>query len=110
VERKTGRAKLALGKGQSQDWQKREIEMVRQYKTPKFTEGDKVAYSVQFLKSIGMNHGDIARARGTITSFMLLGTDTQLASITWDRGELPSKVNTANLARVGPNPRFCNVD
>lgn len=83
---------------------------MRQYKTPKFAEGNKVAYSVQFLKSIGMSHSDMARARGTITSFMLLGTDTQLASIVWDRGEFPGKVNVANLAKVGPNPRFCNVD
>ena len=83
---------------------------MRQYKTPNFTENDRVAYSVQFLKSIGMSHSEMARARGTITGFMPLGSSTILASITWDRGEFPGKVNVCNLAKVGPNPRFCNVD
>jgi hypothetical protein len=84
--------------------------MARQYATPKFEIGDKIAYSVQFLKSIGMSHSDMARARGKITNFMPLGESTLLASITWDRGEFPGKVNVENLAKVGPNPRFCNVD
>jgi hypothetical protein len=84
--------------------------MARQYATPKFIEGDKVAYSVQFLRSIGMSHGEMAHARGRITGFMPLGESTLLASITWDKGEFPGKVNVANLAKVGANPRFCNVD
>lgn len=83
---------------------------MRTYKTPNFIDGDRIAYSVQFLKSIGMSHSDMAHARGTITGFMPLGESTLLASITWDRSEFPSKVNVCNLAKVGPNPRFCNVD
>ena len=82
---------------------------MRTYKTPDFKLGDKIAYSVQFLKSIGMSHGDMAHARGHITGFMPLG-DSTLAEITWNKGEFPGKVNVANLAKVGPNPRFCNVD
>jgi hypothetical protein len=82
---------------------------MRTYKTPVFELGDKIAYSVQFLKSIGMSHGDMAHARGQITGFMPLG-DSTLAEITWTKGEFPGKVNVANLAKVGPNPRFCNAD
>ena len=80
------------------------------HKTPKFEIGDRVAYSVQFLKSIGMSHSDMAFARGTIESFMPLGSSTLLAGIKWTAGEFPGRVNVANLARVGANPRFCNVD
>ena len=80
------------------------------YKTPKFEIGDKIAYSVQFLKSIGMSHSDMAHARGTVRDFMPLGTSTILAGIVWDKGEFPGRVNVKNLAKVGPNPRFCNID
>lgn len=79
-------------------------------KTPKFEIGNKVAYSVQFLKSIGMSHSDMAHARGEITGFYPLGSSTILAEIKWKAGEFPGRVNTANLAKVGPNARFCNVD
>lgn len=84
--------------------------MTRQYATPKFTLGDKIAYSVQFLRSIGMSHGEMAHARGVITGFMPLGSSTTLAEITWVKGDFPGRVNVSNLAKVGPNPRFCNVD
>ena len=85
--------------------------MARQYKVANLAVGDKIAYSVQFLKSIGMSHGEMARARGTVNGFMYLSDTCKLAEIVWDRGqELPDKVNVSNLAKVGPNPRFCNVD
>lgn len=83
---------------------------MRSYQMPQFAIGDRTAYAVQFLRSIGESHSRMARARGTITGFVPLGTDTTLAEITWDRGQFPGKVNTANLAKIGPNPRFCNVD
>ena len=73
--------------------------------------GDKVAYSVQFLKSIGMSHSDMAHARGVVTDLTPLGRDgTILARIEWQGADMPGRVNTANLARVGPNRRFCNCD
>jgi hypothetical protein len=68
-----------------------------------------VAYSVQFLKSIGMSHSDMAHARGIIVGFTTLGQGTRLATIEWDC-EMPLRVNSGNLAKVGPNPRFANVD
>ena len=70
--------------------------------------GDKVAYSVQFLKSIGMSHSDMAHARGVVTEIKPLSSSTILATITWDR-EMPERVNVANLAKVGLNSRFSNV-
>lgn len=69
--------------------------------------GDKVAYSVQFLKSIGESHGDMAHARGVVTAITPVGS-MLLATITWDR-EMPPRVNVGNLAKVGLNSRFSNV-
>jgi hypothetical protein len=79
-------------------------------KTPKFEIGDKIAYSVQFLASIGMRHGEMAHARGIITGFYPLSSQTMLAEIRWNKGDCPGRVNTFNLAKVGANSRFCNVD
>ena len=70
--------------------------------------GDNVAYSVQFLKSIGMSHSDMAKARGTIEEIIVVGDSLQLAVIKWYKEtDMPSKVNVQNLAKVGPNLRFC---
>ena len=70
--------------------------------------GDKVAYSVQFLRSIGMSHTDMAHARGRAMRVWTLGTDTRMVTVEWDR-EMPEHVNAANLALVGLNSRFSNV-
>lgn len=77
--------------------------------TPRFTVGDKVAYSVQFLRSIGMSHSDMAHARGEIVGFTPLGSTTLLAEIRWNC-DMPARVNVHNLAKVGANRRFANVD
>ena len=70
--------------------------------------GDNVAYSVQFLKSIGMSHSDMAKARGTIEEIIVVGDSLQLAVIKWYKEtDMPPKVNVQNLAKVGPNLRFC---
>ena len=76
----------------------------------KFTIGSKVAYSVQFLKSIGMSHSHMAHARGTITAIDTFGNRLKLARIDWKDPEIPERVTLFNLAIVGPNRRFCNVD
>lgn len=79
-------------------------------KTPKFNVGDRIAYSVQFLKSIGMSHGEMAQGRGVITEIETRGT-LVLARIAWEKNaDLPQRVGAFNLAKVGPNARFCNVD
>jgi len=71
--------------------------------------GTKVAYSVQFLKSVGMSHSDMAHARGIVTALGKFGQHTTLATIDWDR-EMPERVNVANLAPVGLNRHFSNID
>ena len=75
----------------------------------KFAVSDKVAYSVQFLKSIGMSHSDMAHARGVIKSLKTLSKEITLAEIEWKGNvDLPSKVNVVNLAKVGANSKFCS--
>jgi len=69
--------------------------------------GDSVAYSVQFLASIRESHGAMAQARGTVTSREVVTPDFILLSVDWQSANFPTKVRDTNLARVGPNPRFC---
>ena len=69
--------------------------------------GDNVAYSVQFLRSIGMSHSDMAQGRGVVTEVKQYGDKFSLAVIDWGGAELPDKVNVQNLAKIGPNTRFC---
>ena len=71
--------------------------------------GDRVAYSIQFLKSIGMSHSDMAHARGEISFLQKVGERLVLAVIKWNC-EMPQKVNVMNLAKVSPNRKFCNID
>lgn len=68
--------------------------------------GDKVAYSVQFLKSIGEFSGEIPAARGVIKEIKQIAPDLQLAVIEWITPGLPEKVNVKNLAKVGLNTKF----
>ena len=67
--------------------------------------GDRVAYSVQFLRSTGQQAGDTPFARGVIKKLVPLG-ETTLAEIEWEQGDHPRKVNVANLAKVGLNSKF----
>jgi hypothetical protein len=72
--------------------------------------GDKVAYSVQFLRSIGMSHGFMAFARGEVKEVKSYSAGFALATIKWNDPQIPDRVNVANLAIVGANRRFCNID
>jgi ribosomal protein L21E len=74
-------------------------------KVPTFSVGDKVAYSVQWLKSVGMVHTPYAHARGIVTEVKSFG-GMVLVSIDWKQGEGAERVNAYNLAHVGPNSRF----
>lgn len=73
--------------------------------------GERIAYSVQFLKSIGESHSEMARARGKIIEIKeFSGGKMKIAQIEWEGAAImPKSVNIANLAKVGPNSRFCNV-
>jgi hypothetical protein len=63
--------------------------------------GDRVAYSRAFLRSIGAFAGDMPHARGEITGLVPVGREVILAEVSWDRAELPARVNVKNLCRIG---------
>jgi hypothetical protein len=68
----------------------------------KFTIGDKVAYSIQFLASIGMPHSDMSRARGIVQSVKIMpGGCPPLICVSWDNPDMPEKVIASNLANRG---------
>jgi hypothetical protein len=69
--------------------------------------GDRVAYSVQFLMSIGCPTGHIPAARGTAIDRQPFG-NRWLIVIDWDDpGGLPPSVMESSLAHVDPNTRLC---
>jgi hypothetical protein len=73
---------------------------------PTFNRGDKVAYSVQFLRSIGQAPtGQMCHWRGIVVAVRELGQRV-LVSVQWDSAPM-MRVIDANLAHVGPNTRFC---
>lgn len=71
------------------------------------TVGSNVAYSVQFLRSIGMQHSDMAHARGTVKAIKFVSSNFVLVSIDWHGADMPETVNVKNLALVGLNTKFC---
>lgn len=68
--------------------------------------GDRVAYSVAFLRSIGSYSGDMPQLRGEVIAITELAADRQLATVRWDGEPEPQRVLAFNLAHVGPNSRF----
>ncbi len=69
--------------------------------------GDRVAYSAAWLQSIGAYTGELPQARGTVLRLQPIGQQ-QLAVVQWDQAaDLPARVLVSNLAKVGPNSRFC---
>lgn len=64
------------------------------------TVGDPVLYSRRFLRSIGASTGDMPHARGQVTAISQVGRSITLASITWNKPELPDRVNVQNLVRA----------
>lgn len=78
---------------------------------PRIESGARVAYSVQFLRSIGMSHSPMAHARGIVVELVHLSAHTCLARIEWEKGaDMPARVHVKNLAIVGANRKFSNVD
>jgi len=68
--------------------------------------GSQVTYSIAFLHGIGCYTGSVATARGIVTGFERLGSDT-LALIDWADSAVPEKVNVNNLSLFSRNPAFC---
>lgn len=63
--------------------------------------GDRIAYSADFLRSIGCYAGDMPAGRGIVKSLKQIGSMT-LAHIEWEGdAELPQTINVNNIAKVG---------
>lgn len=69
--------------------------------------GDKVAYSVQWLRNTGQSHSDLSHARGTLTKLTPFGSG-ELATVDWGNPDIPERILAANLAKVGLNTKFSN--
>jgi hypothetical protein len=61
--------------------------------------GDRVRYTGSFLRSISCFTGPLPFARGTVTALRQLGLDLAVATVEWDRPDVPQRVNVANLIR-----------
>ena len=65
--------------------------------------GQRVAYSVQFLRSIGLSHSDMAHAKGTITYLNAIALTCIIATIEWENGaEMPIKVQRGKPRQSRP--------
>ena len=66
-----------------------------------------MAYSTQFLENIGESHGEMAEGRGIVREREAVNEDFVLIFVDWQGRSLPQRVRESNLAKVGPNARFC---
>lgn len=75
----------------------------------KIETGDKVAFSANFLRSIGAITGPMGFARGTVESIKNLGP-LSIATVNWYKGadDVSPKVNVKNLAKVGTRAMNAN--
>lgn len=62
--------------------------------------GSRVQYKAAFLRSIGCYTGDLPFAKGTVKELIPLGSNF-LANIDWGNPNVPEKVITQNLKRIG---------
>ena len=68
-------------------------------KTAGIDVGDTVQYSRTWLRSTSTFTGDFPRAKGKVTAIKDVG-DLQIATIDWDKPDLPERVNVMNLSKV----------
>jgi hypothetical protein len=69
--------------------------------------GDTVSYSAAFLRNTGQMVGDTGKMRGVVEAIKeMKGGCPRLISVKWNDGT-PSRVLESNLAKPGPNIRFC---
>ena len=70
-----------------------------------------VAYSVDFLRSIGAQTGELPQRRGIVAGFKIVG-GRDFALVVWHNPQgapgAPELVNSGCLAKPGPNSRFCS--
>ena len=72
--------------------------------------GDKVKYSAEWLRSVGMYSGDMCFVRGKVYAIITYGSGSSLrriAKIQWDFADMPEKVNVANLTRIKVDGTLC---
>ena len=62
--------------------------------------GDKVKYSVRFLRSIACYAGPMACATGTVTAMEEFGSSS-LVSVDWHGEDLPKRILESNLTVKG---------
>ena len=68
---------------------------------------DRVAYAVQWLRSIGAGPtNELCHDRGTVLS-VTADSAVPRASVLWDGETEPRTVGLVALAKVGPNSRYC---
>ena len=72
-------------------------------KIKQFVPGDRVAYSVAWLKSTGTRTGIMPQLRGTVREVQAFGGN-QLCVIAWDNYQAPSQYHDDGRGRViAPN-------
>ena len=70
-------------------------------RTQPIKEGDNVAYSAAFLRSISAYTGDLPFARGIVTALKVLSPEVTLATVDWGgKQEIPTTINVKNLCRT----------
>lgn len=70
--------------------------------TVKFNVGDRVAYTKQFLQSIGAYTGELPRMRGTVLEIMELrgGENKAVLTVKADCWDDPVRILSCNLCRI----------
>jgi hypothetical protein len=63
--------------------------------------GDTVQYRAEWLRNVGIYMGDLPRAKGRVVKLTEYGKTTTIADVEWDLPGIPTRVNTANLHKVG---------
>ena len=73
--------------------------------------GDKVRYSVKFLRSIACYAGPMACATGTVTSMETFGSiGNYLVAVDWHGEDLPQRILDCNLTVKGsPKARLESI-
>jgi len=79
------------------------LDLIQESKMPDIKVGDKVRYTVKFLRSTGEYTGAIPHARGIVKKLEPLGRGPDailIATIDWGNPDVPDKVNIMNLEKI----------
>jgi hypothetical protein len=71
-------------------------------KKPNIHVGDRVAYSANWLRSVGLVTGPYPFLRGRVAAIDEITKGFSLAVVEWEgEADAPARINIANLAKVG---------